>query len=131
MRVAIPTDGEYVSPHFRRCPFFTLIDIEGGNVVNTEVVTNPGHEVGLIPNLLHQKGVECVVCSGMGRRAISFFEKFGIQIIFGVTGRIDDIVEKLKNGSLEGGKSMCEHGSGRGYGLENKCGHNHEGDCNH
>ena len=33
MRIAISTDGRYVSPHFGRCPSFTLVDIENGKTV--------------------------------------------------------------------------------------------------
>ncbi|NLO99394.1 MAG: dinitrogenase iron-molybdenum cofactor, partial [Clostridiaceae bacterium] len=69
MRIAISTDGRYVSPHFGRCPSFTLVDIENGKMVKRVEVENPGHEPGYIPQFLHQKGVKRIVCGGMGARA--------------------------------------------------------------
>ena len=33
MRIAISTDGTQVSPHFGRCPAFTLVDVESGRLV--------------------------------------------------------------------------------------------------
>ena len=61
MRVAISTDGDIVSSHFGRCPLFTIINIEGGRVTKREVIDNPGHQPGFIPQFLHQRGVECIV----------------------------------------------------------------------
>ena len=49
MRIAISTDGENVSPHFGRCPTFTIADIEQGNVVSKQEVPNPGHQPGVNP----------------------------------------------------------------------------------
>jgi len=53
MRVAISTDGEFVSAHFGRCPSFTIMDLQDGKVVSKEVADNPGHEPGFIPQFLH------------------------------------------------------------------------------
>ena len=73
MRVAISTDGEQVSPHFGRCPCFTIVDIQDGEVAKSEVVENPGHHPGLIPEFLYNKGVTRIVAGGMGRRAQAMF----------------------------------------------------------
>ena len=127
MRIAISTDGEYVSAHFGRCPIFTIVDIEQGKTTNKEVVDNPGHQPGFIPQFLHQKGVECIVCGGMGRRAVDFFSQYRIQTIIGVTGAIGDVIQKLENGTLEGGPSLCKPGAGKGYGVEKSvCDHGEE-----
>lgn len=127
MRIAISTDGRYVSPHFGRCPSFTLVDIENGKMVKKVEVENPGHEPGYIPQFLHQKGVKRIVCGGMGARAQGFFEEMGIETIVGIDGSIDGVVEKLKKGVLEGGESLCAPGAGKGYGIEKtECDHAHE-----
>jgi predicted Fe-Mo cluster-binding NifX family protein len=118
MRIAISTDGNYVSAHFGRCPSFTIVDIEQGKTTNKTVVDNPGHQPGAVPQFLHQKSVECIVCGGMGRRAADFFAQHGIQTIIGVTGTIDDVIGKLEKGALEGGPSLCTPGAGKGYGVE-------------
>ena len=128
MRIAISTDSGYVSPHFGRCPEFTIVDIEGNTVVRREVVKNPGHAPGVIPKFLHSMGAEWIVCGGMGRRAKEFFEEFGIHTVVGVEGNIDKVIEKILEGTLEGGESLCEHGRGKGSGLgNNECDH-HNGE---
>ena len=51
-------------------------------------------------------------------RASGFFDELGIKTIVGVSGSIDDVVDKLAQGTLEGGQSLCSPGSGKGYGLD-------------
>lgn len=127
MRIAISTDGDFVSAHFGRCPSFTLVDIENGTMIRKEVLNNPGHEPGVIPQFLHQKGAECIVCGGMGGRATGFFSELGIEVILGVDGRVADAIGKLEKGDLQGGTSLCQPGAGRGYGVEKtECDHPHE-----
>jgi len=127
MRVAISTDGEFVSQHFGRCPSFTIVDIEDGKVTGRQTVDNPGHEPGFIPQFLHQKSVEAIIAGGMGMRAVGFFDEFGIKAIVGISGKIDEVVEQLIKGTLKGGESLCKPGSGKGYGLEKEeCDHTKE-----
>ncbi|MFC1674961.1 NifB/NifX family molybdenum-iron cluster-binding protein [Candidatus Omnitrophota bacterium] len=130
MRVAISTDGDLVSAHFGRCPSFTIADIEGDKLIKKEVVANPGHQPGFIPKFLNDQGVEVIICGGMGMRATGFFEELGIKAIVGVSGKVDDVIKKLQNGTLEGGESLCKPGAGKGYGLNKTiCDHPNEKDC--
>jgi len=132
MRVAISTDGDFVSAHFGRCPSFTIVDIENCKVTKREVVDNPGHQPGFIPQFLHEKGVKCIVCGGMGMRATELFKELGIQTIVGISGRIDEVIEKLQKGTLEGGESLCKPGSGKGYGLDKtECDHPERDESSH
>ncbi len=132
MRVAISTDGDFVSAHFGRCPSFTIVDIEDGKISKKDVVGNPGHQPGFIPQFLHKKGVNCIVAGGMGMRATGFFNEFGIQAIVGISGKISEVIEKLLRGTLEGGESLCKPGAGKGYGIEKtECDHPNEENCEH
>ncbi len=136
MRVAISTDGDFVSAHFGRCPQFTIVDIENSQIVYEETINNPGHTPGLIPEFLNDKGVKCIIAGGMGGRAQQFFAQYGIDTIIGISGTVKDTVDKLVKGNLEGGESLCKPGAGKGYGVEkNVCdhpeGHDHEeNNCN-
>ena len=130
MRIAISTDGDFVSAHFGRCPTFTFIDIEDGKAAKRSEVANPGHQPGAIPEFLHQNGVQCIICGGMGMRATSFFQQYGIKTMLGISGKIDEIIEELKKGTLVAGVSLCKPGSGKGYGLDKTvCDHPNEHSC--
>ncbi|MDP8299709.1 MAG: NifB/NifX family molybdenum-iron cluster-binding protein [Candidatus Tantalella remota] len=135
MRIAISTEGDNVSAHFGRCPLFTIIDIEEGKVTGKEELSNPGHDPGFLPRFLHDKGVNCIIAGGMGQRAVQLFSDQGIERVVGVSGPIDDVVDKIANGTLVGGESLCKPGAGKGYGLDKtECDHpndehHKEGEC--
>ena len=127
MKVAISTDGDFVSAHFGRCPVFTIIDIKDGKLNKKETVENPGHEPGFIPQFLHERGVNCIVAGGMGARASGFFEELGIKAIVGISGKISEVIDLLIKGDLKGSASLCSPGAGKGYGLDKTiCDHPHE-----
>ncbi len=127
MITAIATDGAYVSPHFGRCQAYTLVDISDGHILKSEQVANPGHEPGAIPEFLNRKGAKKIVCGGIGARATELFGQYGIDIIAGVDGTVERVVDMLVKGMLTGGESLCKPGDGRGYGIEKtECDHAHE-----
>jgi len=124
MRFAISTDGDFVSPHFGRCPSFTIVDIESNKLIKTEVLDNPGHHPGYLPEFLHQKNVSTIICGGMGQRATGLFHERGIETIVGTEGKISDVIDKLVEGELKSGESFCKPGAGKNYGLEKtECDH--------
>ena len=127
MRIAISTDGNSVSAHFGRCPSFTIVEIDNGKLINRQTIANPGHHPGFLPQFLHEKGVNYIIAGGMGPRAEGLFAQAGIQIIVGVSGNIDEVIDKIIKGRLEGGESLCRPGSGKGYGIEKtECNHTEE-----
>lgn len=122
MRLAIATEDGNVAQHFGRCPGFTIVDIEDGKIISKNFIENPGHKAhqpGAVPRFLKSQSVDCVVAGGMGPNAVMNLQASGIKVIVGVTGSIDETVEKFLKGSLKGGESLCEHGV-----------HGHEG-CKH
>lgn len=134
MKIAISTDeGNFVSPHFGRCPYFTIIEIEDEKILSKEMTKNPGHHPAYLPNFLSEMGVNCIIAGGMGHRAQGLFAEKNIEIIIGVNGEIDEVVSRIVSGKLESGESTCAPGSGRGYGVEKSiCDYNeHHHENNH
>jgi predicted Fe-Mo cluster-binding NifX family protein len=124
VKVAISTEGDFVSAHFGRCPSFTLVDINNGQMVKKEVIENPGHHPGYLPQFLHELGAEYIVAGGMGQRAQILFQQNNIKTIMGISGKIDDVLNQICNGTLKGGESLCRPGAGKGYGLDKtECDH--------
>jgi predicted Fe-Mo cluster-binding NifX family protein len=118
MKIAISTDGQYVSQHFGRCPEFTILEIKDGKLINKKTISNPGHHPGYLPQYLREYGVSSIVSGGMGMRARELFEQAKIDAVLGVEGKIDQVISKIIDGSLEGGESICRPGSGKGYGID-------------
>ena len=101
MRIAVPTEGNDVSPHFGRSPSFTLAEVEEGSLRSSRVLPTPGqgHEA-IFPFLLEQ-GVTCVIASGMGARAREQLSRSGIRILLGATGPVSRVLESFLAGTLE------------------------------
>ncbi len=127
MKIAISTDGEYVSSHFGRCPLFTIVEFKNSVITKKEVINNPGHHPGFLPQFFKELGVECIIAGGMGNKAVGLFDQYEIQQIVGVTGKIEDTISHILEGTLKGGESLCKPGGGKGYGIEKiECDHGGE-----
>jgi predicted Fe-Mo cluster-binding NifX family protein len=124
MRIVISTEDDSVSAHFGRCPSFTLIEVKEGELVQREVVPNPGHQPGFLPEYFRKQGVDMIVAGGMGQRAKILFSDNGIETVVGVSGKVDDAITRICSGTLTGGESLCVPGKGRGYGVDKtECDH--------
>jgi len=110
MRVAISADDgngldSVVSPHFGRCPYFVLVDLDGHEVKTVNAVPNPyygNHRPGQVPALINSYGVDVMLTGGMGHRAITFFGEFGIQPVTGAAGTVRRSLEGYLGGALQG-----------------------------
>lgn len=110
MRVAISADNDngldsVVSPHFGRCPYYVLADLEGQEVKAVQSVANPfygHHQPGQVPTFIHSQGVDVMLTGGMGRRAIGFFQQYGIEAATGASGTARHALEQYLGGALRG-----------------------------
>jgi predicted Fe-Mo cluster-binding NifX family protein len=110
MRIAVSADNDngldsVVSPHFGRCPYFVLVDIEGQDVTAISAVNNPyygNHRPGQVPAFIESQSVNVMLTGGMGHRAITFFEQFGIQPVTGAGGTVRQSLERYLGGALLG-----------------------------
>ncbi|HZK17717.1 MAG TPA: NifB/NifX family molybdenum-iron cluster-binding protein [Clostridia bacterium] len=121
MRIAVATEGDFVAAHFGRCPSYTIVDIEGDKINNKEVIPNPGHEPGFLPAFLSERGVNVIICGGMGPRAQGLFAERGVNSIMGITGEVEEAIDSFLAGDLKPGTSLCNHesrGPGGGHGHD-------------
>jgi predicted Fe-Mo cluster-binding NifX family protein len=110
MRIAVSSDdGEglesVVSPHFGRCPYYAIVDVDDQELSRVSVVENPyyaQHRPGQVPRFIHAQGVDVMLTGGMGRRAIGLFSEFGIEAVTGASGSVRRAIEQFLGGLLEG-----------------------------
>jgi predicted Fe-Mo cluster-binding NifX family protein len=123
MRIAVSADNKngldsMVSPHFGRCPYFVLVDLESRDVSQVQAVDNPyygNHQPGQVPAFIHSLEANVMLTGGMGGRAIGFFQQFGIEGVTGAYGTVRQSVERYLGGELKGAapcKESQEHGHG-------------------
>lgn len=109
-RVAISADNNndldsVVSPHFGRCPYFVLVDLEGQEVKAVQSIANPfygNHQPGQVPGFIHSQGANVMLTGGMGRRAIMFFQEYSIEAATGASGTVRYALEQYLGGALQG-----------------------------
>lgn len=106
MLACIPTRGntgldDTVFDHFGSAPFFTLYDTDTSEVTILEN-RNAHHSHGTCHpmNQLASRHVECVICTGMGRRAIEALNAEGIRIYQSGGETVREAVEKFTSGQL-------------------------------
>ena len=106
MKVCIPTMGnkgldENVSEHFGQAPTFTISNTDTNEV---KVVPNTSEHrggTGYPPQIMADEGVEVMLCSGIGSRAISMFEQFGIEVYVGAHGTAKESIQAWQEGRLQ------------------------------
>lgn len=100
-----------ISPHFGRCPYFTLVEIEAREVTSVESVTNPyfsNHQPGEVPGFIHSLGADVMLSGGMGGRAVEFFVNYGITPATGASGIARDALNLYLDGDLTGAAACAE-----------------------
>ncbi|HMA69617.1 MAG TPA: NifB/NifX family molybdenum-iron cluster-binding protein [Candidatus Mcinerneyibacterium sp.] len=109
-KIAFPTnDGKTISGHFGRCKHFKVVEIKNDEVVSQKNLETPAHQPGLYPKALADAGVDCVIVSGMGRKAVDIFNKNNINVIMGHSGDIDSLIKDYIDGNLSSEGDPCEH----------------------
>ena len=109
MKIAISCDGNQVSMHFGRCEKYVVFEESNGALKKRDELLNPGHEPFFLPKFLKEKQVNKIICSGIGPRAMTLFSELGIEVIPGVSGSIDEVIEKYLKDKLVAGESTCDH----------------------
>lgn len=108
MRLAISVEDNNgldstISHHFGRCPYFVLVDVDGEEMGEVQVIDNPyyaQHQPGMVPGYIRSHDADVMISGGMGRRAITFFQEYDIQTATGATGTVKSALESYLSGNL-------------------------------
>ena len=101
-----------------RCPHFTIVELDGGEIVNREIIPNPGHHPGFLPQFFAENGVSAIIAGGAGHRTQMLFKEKNIQLIVGISGTVEETLDKLCKGELKDRESLCRPGAGKSYGVD-------------
>ncbi len=120
MRIAVSADNaqgleSIAAHHFGRCPYYILVDVEDNKVKNVKEIANPhydNHRPGAVPQLIHEHGTDVMLAGGMGRRAITLFQRYDIEAYTGASGTVRRAIEQYLGGMLEDARPCKEHTGG-------------------
>lgn len=128
MVVAVAFENGLVFQHFGHSAQFKLYEIENNTVVSERVVPTNGSGHGALAGFLKANGVHTLICGGIGGGAKAALAEAGIRLYPGVSGRADDQVAALLNGTLQYQPDIqCTHheeghGSGHCHSHDHTCG---------
>ena len=110
MKIAVTYDYGEVFQHFGHTEQFKLYETDGGGkLISSEIVgaDGAGHEA--IAGFLAEKGVDVVICGGIGEGAAAALAEAGIGLCAGASGNADEAVAAFLLGTLENTGANCDH----------------------
>lgn len=109
MKIAVPYEDGKVYQHFGHSEKFKIYTVENGNV-SGEVVDTDGTGHGALAGFLKARGVDVLICGGIGGGAIAALGSAGIRVFGGVEGETDAVVEAFLKGDLSYDPNVkCSH----------------------
>ena len=126
MKIAITYDNDQIFQHFGRTEKFKIYDVDNGEIKESFVVDTDGQGHGALAEFLRQKGVDALICGGIGGGARELLSQAGIKIYGGASGSCDEAANALLRGTLVYNPDVqCSHHEEHHGG---ECGHSCHGD---
>jgi len=125
-KIAIPTNGEVLDPHFGRAAGFTVFEIEGKEARFVELLSATGlqHQHEGLANMFKRNGVELLVCGGVGGGMINGLNAVGLVVVSGASGNVVDVAKSYAEGNLVSTGSVCQEHDAHDHGHDHgKCQH--------
>ena len=121
MKIAVTYDNGQIFQHFGHTEQFKVYEVDGGQIVSSQVVDTNGNGHGALAGFLQQYEVEVLICGGIGMGAQMALADAGIRLYAGVQGSADAAAKALAEGTLNyDPDAHCDHH-----------GNHHDGDCGH
>lgn len=123
-------DGNYISAHFGRTPYFVVFTIDGDRIVNRELRDNRftphmqnnrnGAHHAEEHESHHQEGHRCgssavdglsdcqaVICGGAGKRIVDHLNSAGIEMVLTRYSSVMETIDAFMNGELTSSVEPC------------------------
>lgn len=101
MKVAISYENGEVFQHFGQTPSFMIATLANGKITKTEVVETLGSSHRNLIPWLKERGVNALICGGIGGMAIDLLKESNIAVFAGVSGKAEDALNKFLSNTLE------------------------------
>ncbi len=100
-RLAIPLYGENVAPRFCVADDVLVVELDDGTVASTRDLSLAGTPWAERLHSLSAQGVTVLLCGGFNRRFVPLANNLGIQVIWGLAGRADALIDAYCRGEIE------------------------------
>ena len=110
MKIAVTYENGQIFQHFGHTEQFKLYEVADGKIVREEVVDTNGSGHGALAGFLMQRGVDTLICGGIGGGAQMALAEAGIKLYGGVSGEADAAVNALLASALAYDPNVrCDH----------------------
>lgn len=110
MKIAVTYENGQIFQHFGHTQQFKIYEVAGDKITGTEVIDTNGNGHGALAGFLMQRGVDTLICGGIGGGAQMALAAAGIRLYGGVSGDADAAVNALLAGSLGYNPDVrCDH----------------------
>lgn len=124
MRIAVTYDNGNVYQHFGHTKEFKVYEVEDGKILKAEIMGSNGTGHGALAGLLNDRGIDVLICGGIGGGAQTALLERGIELCAGASGDADEAVKAFLEGRLINTGANCSH-----HGEGHSCGGHDEGGC--
>jgi predicted Fe-Mo cluster-binding NifX family protein len=115
MNIAIAIHGNRVMPRFGYTREIIVVTVEDGRIVARKRVKITRQT---FLSLLASERVSALICGGIHPRFQETIERQNIQLIWGIIGEWQDVLQAYLDGTLQTNPSFClHHGSRKGHRL--------------
>jgi predicted Fe-Mo cluster-binding NifX family protein len=111
MKIAVPTRDGHIDDHFGHCAYYTIFDVENGQIVATSRLDSPegcGCKSGIAADM-EKMGIEVMLAGNMGEGAKNKLESHNIKVIRGCRGDIEMVVRAYLIGLIKDSGEVCSH----------------------
>lgn len=115
VKIVIPVadeNGDTVSAHFGRAPYFAAYTVVDGKTVEKKISPNDSSHFGgqgLPPERMMALGADIVISAGMGQRAISMFQDSTVAVLQAQDASVEKSIQDYVNGKLTELTEGCLH----------------------
>lgn len=119
MKIAVTYDNGNVFGHFGHTEQFKIYEVVDGMLANAQIYPTNGSGHGALAGFLASRGVDALICGGIGAGAQTALAEAGIRLYAGCSGSADQRVAELLAGTLVYAQAAtCDHH----HGEEHTCG---------
>ena len=123
MKIAVAYEDGTVFQHFGHTEQFKVYEIADGKAVSSGLLSAAGTGHEALAGFLKERGIDVLICGGIGSGAEAALRQQGIELFAGASGDADEAVAAYLRGELVNTGVNCDH-----HDEEHACGGDDE-DC--
>ncbi len=109
MNIAIPVHGNRVMPRFGCTREILIVAVENGKVISKKRLPVTQEMFFSLPDFFGAEQVSMMMCGGIHPRFQQAIQEQNIELIWGLIGEWQEIVQAYLNGTLQSNPALCLH----------------------